>query len=44
MGTDYNQEELRKLFDFFLLPDKVTIGFNELKRMFENLGEQVNDS
>jgi len=44
MDADYREEELRKLFEFFLPPDKKTIGFIELKRMFENLGEIVKDS
>lgn len=35
---------LSKLFEFFLPPEKSTVGFIELKQMFENLGESVKDS
>jgi Ca2+-binding EF-hand superfamily protein len=44
MQKDYGEDELSKLFEFFLPPDKKTIGFIELKQMFENLGESVKDS
>jgi Ca2+-binding EF-hand superfamily protein len=44
LQTDYGGDELSKLFEFFLPPDKSTVGFIELKQMFENLGESVKDS
>ena len=44
MADAYTDEELRKLYSFFLENGKEKIGFDELKKMFENLGEKVTES
>lgn len=44
MADDYSEEEMKKIFGFFLQEGKDKIGFEELKKMLENLGEKVVES
>lgn len=44
VSDEYTEEELRKLFGFFLQEGNDKIGFEDLKQMLENLGEKVVES
>ena len=41
MDDEYTDEEMKKLFGFFLQEGKDKIGFEDIKTMFQNLGEKV---
>lgn len=44
MDDEYTDEEMKKLFGFFLQEGKDKIGFEDIKTMFQNLGEKVMQS
>lgn len=44
MDDNYSEEEMMKLFKFFLQEGKNKISFEDLKKMLENLGEKVVES
>lgn len=41
---EFSVEECRKMFGYFVEGESGLIGFEELKGMFESLGERVSDS